>query len=92
MAAEEKVVLTVSSADAGSRLDKYVVAQIENVTRSHVQKLIADGFICINGVPASSNHYVLRAGDVIEVDFDTGNSGFEAQFIALVMTGDDLIL
>ncbi len=67
MAAEEKVVLTVSSADAGTRLDKYVVAQIENVTRSHVQKLIADGFICINGVPASSNHYVLRAGDVIEV-------------------------
>ena len=69
MAADEKIILTVEPADAGARLDKYVVAGIENVTRSHVQKLIADGFICINGKTAENNHVVLKPGDVVEVGF-----------------------
>ena len=67
MADEEKIRLTVSEADNKKRLDKFVSEQIESVTRSHVQKLIADGFICINDSVAENNHVNLAAGDLVEV-------------------------
>lgn len=53
--------------EAGSRLDSYVAARCPQLSRSHVQKLIDDGLVTVNG-RASKSGYRLRFDDRITVD------------------------
>ncbi len=46
---------TVSSAEAGMRLDRILAARFEDMTRSHLQKLIQDGDVTVNGRPARAS-------------------------------------
>jgi 23S rRNA pseudouridine1911/1915/1917 synthase len=48
------------------RLDRYVCQRLPELSRSRVQKLIADGHITVNGRPAKPG-LRLNAGDRIEV-------------------------
>ncbi len=48
----------------GTRLDVFISEQEEVFTRSHAQKLLADGFVLVNGAPANKNHK-LRRGDTV---------------------------
>ncbi|MBQ9748090.1 MAG: RluA family pseudouridine synthase [Clostridia bacterium] len=50
----------------GARLDLFLSEQIGELTRSHVQKLLADGFVLVNGAPVNKN-YKLRVGDTVEL-------------------------
>ncbi len=50
----------------GARLDVFLSENEEGITRSHAQKLLADGLVFVNGSPASKN-YKLRTGDRIEL-------------------------
>ncbi len=54
----------VSAEDAGLRLDKYLSGQTEALTRSHIQKLIEDGDVLIDGNPGKVS-YKVKSGDCI---------------------------
>lgn len=56
---------SVSELSAGQRIDKFLCDNMEDVTRSFVQKLF-DGSVTVNGNPACKN-YKLKSGDVISV-------------------------
>ncbi len=63
----EKIYFTVSAEDVGERLDKYLDMQLEEFSRSTLQKLCEDNRIFVNSKSASKN-YKLRLNDEIEVN------------------------
>lgn len=54
----------VDEGDAGKRLDVFLAGEIEDLTRSHIQKLIAEGKAEVNKEPARAS-YRVRPGDLI---------------------------
>lgn len=48
------------------RVDKYLTTELENMSRSKVQNLIADGYVFVNDETIKAN-YKLEAGDKVEV-------------------------
>ena len=57
---------TVTEEIRGERIDTAVSDNFPDLTRSAVQKLIADENVLVNGTPVAKN-YKVRTGDVIEV-------------------------
>jgi len=51
---------------AGVRLDRFVADRCPELTRTHVQRLIADGFITVNGREAKSS-LKINAGDQVDI-------------------------
>lgn len=51
----------------GERIDKFITANIDNITRSSVQGLIRDGNVTVNGNKTDKN-YKLRSNDIISVN------------------------
>lgn len=49
-----------------TRIDSYLSEQLEDMSRSHIQKEIKSGAVTVNGAPVKSN-YLLSAGDEITV-------------------------
>jgi 23S rRNA pseudouridine1911/1915/1917 synthase len=66
---DEYDLLTVefAEADRGCRLDAALAAQLEQVSRSRAQALIAAGDVTVNGHPRTDKNYRVRAGDRAEV-------------------------
>lgn len=58
---------SIQPEEAGQRLDRYLVARLAEMSRAHIQQLIAAGAIQVNG-RASKPGYALRAGDEVLVD------------------------
>ena len=56
----------VEEREQGLRLDKYLSEQMEEITRSFLQKLIKDGQVTVDGIVQKSN-YKLRNGQNVEV-------------------------
>lgn len=55
----------------GQRLDVYLTAQDElGLSRSHLQRLIEDGLVTVNGKPEKAR-YRLQAGDQVQVEVPT---------------------
>ena len=48
------------------RVDKYLTTELETMSRSKVQNLIADGYVIVNGETIKAN-YKLETGDKVEV-------------------------
>lgn len=48
------------------RVDKYLTTELDTMSRSKVQNLIADGYVFVNGETIKAN-YKLEAGDKVEV-------------------------
>jgi 23S rRNA pseudouridine1911/1915/1917 synthase len=59
-------VLVVSAEDAGQRLDQYIAAQLEGVSRSRVQMLIDQNDVKVNGAVEKAS-LKLRGGEKIEI-------------------------
>ena len=57
----------VGQPSAGSRLDVFLAGACSDLSRSRIQKLIAEGAVRLGGAAAKRSH-VLRAGDVVDVD------------------------
>lgn len=57
---------TVTEESRGERIDTAVSDNFPDLTRSAVQKLIADENVLVNGTPVAKN-YKVRTGDAIEV-------------------------
>jgi 23S rRNA pseudouridine1911/1915/1917 synthase len=58
--------IVVVSADAGQRLDLFLVAQKDRLSRARIQALIRSGHILLNGT-ASRAKQIIRAGDKVIV-------------------------
>lgn len=78
----------------GMRLDKALVLLLSDVSRSHIQKLIDEGFVYVNNKPIKMS-YRLQVGDVINVvTRDDRPSDLVPEYIPLdiVYEDDDLII
>lgn len=58
--------LAVADIDATERLDRYLAAQLPQLSRTRIQELIADGLVLVDGMPTKGSHR-LRAGQKISV-------------------------
>lgn len=58
--------LTVSDADAGTRLDVWLVKRVEGMSRARAKKLTAEAKVLVNENPARKGR-ILAAGDVVEL-------------------------
>ena len=73
----------------GERLDTYVVKKLPAYSRSAVQKLIAEGRICVNLAPAKPG-YRLESGDEIELSLTAPESEYlQAETIPLDIVYED---
>jgi len=59
--------LLVEESDAGERLDRYLAAQLPELSRTRIQELIEAGLVLVDGKPPKGAHR-LRAGERIAVD------------------------
>jgi 23S rRNA pseudouridine1911/1915/1917 synthase len=61
---EKKYLINVPEGKKKERLDTFLVNQIENATRSKIQKAIEEGLVTVNGNQTKAN-YLVKPGDVI---------------------------
>jgi 23S rRNA pseudouridine1911/1915/1917 synthase len=59
--------LAVAESDAGKRLDRYLTAQLPELSRTRIQELIEVELVLVDGKPSKGAHR-LRAGEKIVVD------------------------
>ncbi|KYZ77223.1 RNA pseudouridine synthase [Anaerosporomusa subterranea] len=64
---EQNYTFSVEPCVENQRLDLFVTGQINELSRSHVQKLIIDGQVTVNGRPEKSN-YRVRQGDNVLIE------------------------
>ena len=83
----------VGSPSAGTRLDVFLAGACSDMSRSRLQKLIADGAVRVNGGSARRSH-VVRAGEEIAVDVpEPKEVALEAEDIPLsILYEDDHLL
>jgi 23S rRNA pseudouridine1911/1915/1917 synthase len=62
----EELFLTAEEEQTGTRLDVFVAAETDAISRSAIQKLIENQNVTVNGKPAKAN-YKLRKNDLITV-------------------------
>jgi 23S rRNA pseudouridine1911/1915/1917 synthase len=60
--------LTIEHSHPGERLDAFLRKQFPALSRSAVQRLIAEGYITVNGKPTKPTH-TPRAGEVVKVEW-----------------------
>jgi len=92
---KEKFEFEVSSEYEGMRLDKYLSEQIEEATRSYLEKLIDNNFIKVNSKIINKNGRKLKLGEKIEVLIpEEENIDIEPENIPLdiVYENDDFIV
>ena len=56
----------VGEAEAGTRVDQYLVACSSELSRSQVKRLLDDGLVPVDGVALSKTSRKLRVGEVVE--------------------------
>ena len=59
--------VSYEAVNSGERLDVFLTEQNQDFSRSHVQKLIADGKVMVNGQQRKAN-FKLTAGDEITLE------------------------
>ena len=59
-------VINLTARESGERSDRFLSQDLENLSRSHLQKLLKDGDIRVNGKPVKAN-YKVTEGDEIQV-------------------------
>ncbi|HZI66302.1 MAG TPA: RluA family pseudouridine synthase [Thermoanaerobaculia bacterium] len=73
----------------GTRLDLFVASACSDLSRSRIQKLIAEGAVRLDGAPAKRAH-VVRAGENVEVDVpEPRASAIEGEDIPLSILYED---
>jgi 23S rRNA pseudouridine1911/1915/1917 synthase len=93
---QEASILTfsVEATEAGTRLDAFLAARIDDWSRSRIHRLIEDGDVLVGGRTAKPS-YKLRAADEIEVELTpSAPSRFAPENIPLdiVYEDDDLVV
>ena len=87
MSREQSLAWTVQ--ENGERLDKHLTHKLPDHSRSSLQRLIADGFVLVNGAHSRASHKV-AAGDQVRVHIPEIESRTpEAEHIALDVLYED---
>ncbi len=75
---------------SGVRLDRFIGDQLENASRTRVQKWIEEGKVLVNGKPVRKSH-VLEAGEVVQVEIpgEEENSHLVGEDIPLEIVYED---
>src|SRR5580658_8336020 len=60
------ILISVAAEDAGKRLDQFLAARLESVSRARVQEMIAEGKVLVNDAAAKAS-LKLRGGERISV-------------------------
>ncbi len=60
--------LVTASADAGTRLDRFIAAQCPELSRTRVQELIESAHVRVDGKPANKGSIHLRGGEKIIIE------------------------
>ncbi len=60
------ILISIAPEDAGKRLDQFLAARLESVSRARVQEMIAEGKVLVNDAPAKAS-LKLRGGERISV-------------------------
>jgi 23S rRNA pseudouridine1911/1915/1917 synthase len=60
------IFISAAAADAGKRLDQFLAARLESVSRARVQELIADGKVLVNDAAVKAS-LKLRGGERVSV-------------------------
>ena len=92
---KEKFEFEVGSEYEGMRLDKYLSEQIEEATRSYLEKLIDNNYVKVNSKVINKNGRKLKLGEKIEVSIpEEENIDIEAENISLdiVYENNDFIV
>ncbi len=79
------------SASAGQRIDKFLSDNLNDISRSRIQKLINEGKVLVGGSPVSKNHR-LAEGDNIgisELSTDSGQADINPEAIELSIIYED---
>lgn len=63
---DEEIILSAGEEDAGTRVDVFLADELDDLTRSHIQKLIGEGRLTVNGQPVKAN-YKVKAGDTLRL-------------------------
>ena len=81
----------VPEARHGARLDHVLVDLAPEFSRSHLQQLLADGHVRLDGAPADTASRRVRAGQAVEVELvPTAQSrAFRAEAMALAIVHED---
>lgn len=58
--------ITIPQEEAGKRLDLFLTINNPSLTRSHIQRLIEEGMVSVNGRPAKASHKI-KDGEVVEM-------------------------
>ncbi len=90
----KEILIKAEAEDAGTRIDKILSEKIDELTRSHIQKLITDGGVLVNEAAVKAN-YKLRGGDCIKVVIpELKEAEIEAEDIPIdiVFEDDDMLV
>lgn len=81
--------LTVTQDEQSTRLDVLLTSRFPELSRSHLQKIIADGFVLVNNKQAKSN-YKVQADDTITISFPEAKPvEIQAEAIPLAVLYED---
>jgi 23S rRNA pseudouridine1911/1915/1917 synthase len=85
----EHIELIVPQDQAGERLDRFLVSQLAELSRSRIQSLVDEGFVQVDGA-AMKPSYRVESGDTITVEIPaTAEAGVEAEPIPLDVLYED---
>jgi 23S rRNA pseudouridine1911/1915/1917 synthase len=73
----QRLKFTADAEDAGQRLDRFLAAQLPDLSRTRVQSLVEHGHVRVNGSSSKPSHRV-EAGDAVIVEIPPSSLG-EAQ-------------
>lgn len=65
----ETTVYHIEKEQHGTRLDRFLMRATEDMSRTHLQRLIRDGKVTVNGKVAKQPSYALRDGDAVRLTF-----------------------
>ncbi|MFC2037988.1 RluA family pseudouridine synthase [Chloroflexota bacterium] len=75
--------------ERGSRLDKFLAAHVEDLSRSAAQRLIDSGQVFVNGEPGKAS-YKIKSGDIVVAHLpDKEATGLVAEAIPLSVVFED---
>ena len=92
---KEKFEFEVNPEYEGMRLDKYLAEQIEEATRSYLEKLIDNSYVKINSKVINKNGRKLKSGEKVEISIpEEENIDIEAENIPLdiIFENDDFFI
>ena len=71
------ILISVAAEGSGTRLDQFLTARLESVSRARVQEMIAEGNVLVNDAPAKAS-LKLRGGERINVLADAHRTPLKA--------------